>query len=137
MTDTETDTSRRIELFRPSNMRELGGLQSTDGRTLRHGAVFRAGGLHHLQRDDVARVRALGLRTLVDLRTFKELERHGEASDQLAPHRLHFPMIPDIWDLRELQADEPLESYFVERYEEMLDLGAGAIADTLTTARRA
>jgi protein-tyrosine phosphatase len=112
-------------------MRELGGLPSAGGRALRRGVVFRAGGLHNLEADDLATVRALGLRTLVDLRTNQELARHGEASAQLAPRRLHFPMIPDIWDLRALGSDQSLEAYFVERYEEMLDFGANAIAQTL------
>jgi protein-tyrosine phosphatase len=131
VTDTDLDGGRRVELRRPTNMRELGGLPSREGHALRRGVLFRAGGLHQLERDDIASVRGLGLRTLVDLRTRNELVRHGEPSEQLAPRRLHFPMIPDIWDLRALGDGEPLESYFVERYEEMLELGAEAIARTL------
>lgn len=129
--------SRRISLIRPSNMRELGGIVTGDGLTVRRGLVFRAGGLHNLEPDDIHTVHRLGLRTLVDLRTHKERERHGQATHSLAARRLHHPMIPDVWDIRPLDRGEALESYFVERYEEMLVHGEEAISVTLSLLGRA
>lgn len=131
MIDAQSAIDRRVALRRTSNMRDLGGLPSGDGRTLRRGVVFRAGGVHHLEGTDVDTVRELGLRTVVDLRTHAELSRHGEVADGLAPRRFHYPMVSDIWDRRKLGDEESLESYFVGRYEQMLELGTDAITATL------
>ncbi len=131
MTDSVDGAARRIELARPSNMRRLGGLPAAGGRVVRRDAVFRAGGLHHLRDGDLDTVACLGIDVLVDLRTLRELEAHGEPDPRLAADRRHLPMIPDVWDLRALDDGEPLEDYFCARYEEMLDHGQQAIATTL------
>lgn len=131
MTTSNDGSDRAVELVRPSNMRELGGLPAAGGLVVRPGVVYRAGGLHHLRGRDVDTVAALGIGTLVDLRTAGELERHGVPDERLASHRHHLPMIPDIWDLRALDEGEPLEDYYCERYEEMLMHGQSAITTTL------
>jgi protein-tyrosine phosphatase len=48
--------------------RDLGGLRTTDGRTIRSGALVRARSLDHLGAEDWAALHALGVRTLIDLR---------------------------------------------------------------------
>jgi protein-tyrosine phosphatase len=124
-------SNRRIDLVRPSNLRELGGIPASGGRRVRPGAVYRAGGLHHLERADVETMAELGIGTLVDLRTFGELRTHGRPSACLARERHHLPMIPDVWDLRPLNEGEAFDDYFSERYDEMLEHGRPAIARTL------
>ena len=52
--------------------RDLGGMRTTDGRTIRHGALVRARSLDHLGPDDWAAIHALGVRTLIDLRNEDE-----------------------------------------------------------------
>jgi protein-tyrosine phosphatase len=131
MTHRVDGSERRIELLRPSNMRQLGGIAAGAGQVVRQDVVYRAGGLHHLRDGDLDTVAELGIDTLIDLRTFKELEAHGPPDERLARDRRHLPMIPDIWDLRPLDQGEPLEDYFCERYEEMLGHGQDAIATTL------
>src|SRR4051812_8274857 len=49
-----------------TNLRDLGGHETTDGRRVRTGWVFRSG---QLDRTDVAAFAALGVRTVYDLRT--------------------------------------------------------------------
>jgi protein-tyrosine phosphatase len=131
VTDLVDGTDRRIELIRPSNMRELGGLAAGRGKLVRPATVYRAGGLHHLEPADIETMARLGIETLVDLRTFGELTSHGRASEGLAPERRHLPMIPDIWDVRPLHEGETFDDYFSERYDEMLEHGREAIAVTL------
>ena len=131
VTDLANSTDRRIELIRPSNMRELGGLAAGRGKLVRAATVYRAGGLHHLEPVDIETMARLGIETLVDLRTFGELASHGAAADRLAPERRHLPMIGDIWDLRPLHEGETFDDYFSERYDEMLEHGREAIAETL------
>jgi hypothetical protein len=52
--------------------RDLGGIRTTDGRTIRPGALVRARSLDHLDDDDWAAIHALGVRTLIDLRNEDE-----------------------------------------------------------------
>ena len=60
-------TDARI-VIAPSNLRDLGGLATTDGRTVRTGRLFRSGHLCDLGDPNRATIEALGLRTIVDLR---------------------------------------------------------------------
>jgi protein-tyrosine phosphatase len=59
------------------NLRDLGGLPVQDGREVQRGLVYRAGALSGLDAESRAAVDALGLKTLVDLRTPYERERYG------------------------------------------------------------
>jgi protein tyrosine/serine phosphatase len=52
--------------------RDLGGIRTTDGRTVRPGALVRARSLDHLDDGDWAALHALGVRTLIDLRNDDE-----------------------------------------------------------------
>ncbi len=55
-------------LVRAANLRDLGGLATTDGRTVCTGRLFRSGHLYDLEVSGRATIDALGLRTIVDLR---------------------------------------------------------------------
>ena len=52
--------------------RDLGGIRTTDGRTVRTGALVRARSLDELGDDEWAAIHALGVRTLIDLRNDDE-----------------------------------------------------------------
>ena len=52
--------------------RDLGGLRTTDGRTIRPGALVRARSLDDLREDEWAALYELGVRTLIDLRNDDE-----------------------------------------------------------------
>jgi protein-tyrosine phosphatase len=52
--------------------RDLGGLRTTDGRTIRPGALVRARSLDDLSDDEWAALYDLGVRTLIDLRNDDE-----------------------------------------------------------------
>ncbi|MBC8364128.1 MAG: tyrosine-protein phosphatase [Actinobacteria bacterium] len=51
-----------------ANLRDLGGLPTSDGRTVRTGRLFRSGYLCDLDGPPLATLESLGLRTIVDLR---------------------------------------------------------------------
>jgi protein tyrosine/serine phosphatase len=55
------------------NVRDLGGMCTTDGRTTRWGAVVRADSLDRLTRVGWSALRAHGIRTIVDLRNDDEV----------------------------------------------------------------
>ena len=55
-------------------LRELGGLMSADGRTVRHGLLYRGSALTGLTEEQRARIDALDLRFILDLRALGETE---------------------------------------------------------------
>jgi protein-tyrosine phosphatase len=68
--------TRHITLVGAHNFRDLGGYPAGDSRT-RWGRLYRSDALHDLTEGDVATVRHLGLRSIVDLRTAGEAARTG------------------------------------------------------------
>jgi len=62
-------------LLAAANLRDLGGLPTTDGRTVRTGRLFRGGYLCDLDGPSLATVESVGLRTIVDLRRPDEIEQ--------------------------------------------------------------
>jgi len=70
--------ARKIPLDGPVNFRDLGGYRTTEGRTVRWRQVFRADGLETMTDRDVAVVTdELGVETVIDLRTAREIEYVG------------------------------------------------------------
>jgi hypothetical protein len=74
-----THEHRFVPLDGAFNFRDLGGLATRDGGKTRAGVMFRSDALHHLLPGDVERLEALGMRTVIDLRSSVELERTGAA----------------------------------------------------------
>ncbi len=80
---------RLVELEGAFNFRDLGGYPSRSGRRTRWGQLFRSDNLHELTRGDVAVIRRLGLTTVIDLRTPKELARTGRGLLEPEPIGFH------------------------------------------------
>jgi protein-tyrosine phosphatase len=75
--DRSPTSSRRIPLQGAHNCRDLGGLPTADGRTVRPGLVLRCDSTAGFTDDDIALLTdALGLRTVLDLRTRQEVLAH-------------------------------------------------------------
>jgi protein-tyrosine phosphatase len=131
------EPTRDIPLADTFNLRDLGGYPTSDGRRIRWRRLFRGAGLQRLAGADVEMVRELGLVTAIDLRTAGELEARGSYPIEALPVTLHhLPMIDAIWDLTDLDPDEPPERYLAARYREMLADGAATIAETVRILSR-
>jgi protein-tyrosine phosphatase len=59
------------------NFRDLGGLPTTDGRSVRHGLVYRSDDPHLATEADISALRALNISTVIDLRLDEEVEVRG------------------------------------------------------------
>jgi len=70
----QLDTARVLGLRGAPNFRDLGGYETTDGRHLRWGIVYRSNKLSALTRDDEAKVERLHIAAEIDLRTQEERE---------------------------------------------------------------
>ncbi|GAA0912142.1 tyrosine-protein phosphatase [Nonomuraea longicatena] len=91
--------SNWIDLQGAVNMRDLGGLPTVDGGTVKAGRVFRSDNLQGLTEDDVARlVTDLKLRHVVDLRSDVEVALEGPAPltrlPEVVHHRMSFHVEP-------------------------------------------
>ena len=94
---TEANISRQIKLNRLSNIRDLGGMRTEDGRTIKPGMLIRSGQLYFTGEDqeDIDTLRQLGIRKIYDFRSLKERDEKpdpciGEAEN------LHIPTIKDL-----------------------------------------
>jgi len=66
-----------VALQGATNTRDLGGIATSNGRTVRFGTVFRADAMNKLTDADVARFAGMGLRTAVDFRGTSEIAASG------------------------------------------------------------
>jgi protein tyrosine/serine phosphatase len=94
-------TDRHLDWPSCRNVRDLGGLPTTDGGHIRHGALVRADSLQRLTDDGWAALEAHGVRTVIDLRNDDEV---GE-DDAPRPSALTTLRIPldgledtEFWD---------------------------------------
>jgi protein-tyrosine phosphatase len=123
---------RRIAFERVFNVRDLGGIRAADGRSVRSGLVFRADGVNRLDGDDLEVAKALGLRTVVDLRTHGEVEHRGRfPAEHISVQWHHLPVLEQMWSERDLQATDGAAAFLRDRYLDMLEEGGASIARTI------
>jgi protein-tyrosine phosphatase len=111
------------------NIRDLGGYETTDGRTVRWDLLYRADGLHRIPVEGTAALQPLGWRTVLDLRTTTEVEAGAFASAGLDV--VHLPVIREVWGIPDEDDVDPVE-FLSAQYLRMLDEGAPAIAAAFT-----
>ncbi len=132
MTIQADPPTRHVRLDALFNVRDLGGYAAGDGLSTRWLTLFRADGINRAKGADLERLRALGLRTVLDLRTPGELEDRGRfpaESAEMAYH--HLPVIRETWEAWETDREVDPVTFLVSRYTEMLDEGAAALRAAL------
>ncbi|WP_298243941.1 tyrosine-protein phosphatase [uncultured Bradyrhizobium sp.] len=86
--------ARHLALQGASNFRDLGGYKASDGRTTRWRHIFRSNHLGQLTADDVAIVRALGVRSAFDFRGLEERAAGVCVVNEITVHSL--PIEPTV-----------------------------------------
>jgi protein-tyrosine phosphatase len=121
--------NRLIALEGAVNFRDLGGYATSDGQRTRWRVLFRADGLSELTASDLAVMRELGIRTVVDLRSGDEVEqsRFDVEAHPVTFH--HFPFIKALPDAEEF---ERAPGFLGSQYTEMLDDAGAQIVGALT-----
>ena len=71
--DTLIVSDKRIPLEGSNNFRDIGGIPTHDGRYVRWGQIYRSDRLSALTDDDLRYLESLGLRTVYDFRSEKEV----------------------------------------------------------------
>jgi protein-tyrosine phosphatase len=69
---TSRVAERLIPLEKGSNFRDIGGYEAAGGKHVRWGLIYRSGATPLLTDADLARVKALGLKDMIDLRSSEE-----------------------------------------------------------------
>ena len=94
------------------NARDLGGIQTVDGRTVRPGKLFRSGELSQLTEADIRKLRSAGLKTVVDFRTAKEMEDRPDAEISDVQY-LHCPILRQMTGIPREQNPNEIPPYFL------------------------
>ena len=124
---------RLIGLEAVHNFRDLGGYATADGRSTRWRTLFRSDGLYRLRgADDMSRVRQLGLKSVIDLRTEREQREQGIfPTDDIEVTFHHLSIVDVTWsDTETPEFDDEVE-FLVWGYRDMLEIGSGRFADAM------
>jgi protein-tyrosine phosphatase len=98
-----------VPLEGATNVRDLGGYRGADGRRVARGRIFRSASLVGMTPADVARLDALGLRTICDLRGLREAARAPAPLDAIPHVQVHsVPIEPTVGvTLRAIEETRP------------------------------
>ncbi|MER7516535.1 tyrosine-protein phosphatase [Streptomyces sp. NPDC126499] len=129
-----TQATTEPELTGVRNFRDVGGLPTVDGRTVRPGRLFRSGHLAHATAEDAAFLAGLGLHTVFDFRN--EADRRVEGPDVELPgvRNVNIPLSDpadgkefwalvrsgDLAQLRELLGDGKAAARMSASYRKMM-----------------
>ncbi|MBC2640265.1 MULTISPECIES: tyrosine-protein phosphatase [unclassified Rhodococcus (in: high G+C Gram-positive bacteria)] len=126
---------RAIQLNGCFNFRDLGGLPAWSGTSIRRRMLFRSDALGRLDRSDQRVLARIGLRTVIDLRTPKEVEQHGLCAWYDQPPATHAtPLV--AWEslpTKSQSEDWCTPAPMIDAYHQMLAEGRDAIANVLST----
>lgn len=80
---------------KPKNLRDLGGIRTVDGRTVRHGMLYRSSYLYKLSESDAEHLQdSIGLSTVIDLRSPSELAEKKDTLPEDVKY-IHLPPLDD------------------------------------------
>lgn len=125
-----------VELEGCFNFRDLGGYQTTDGRSMRTGRIFRADGLQRLTTADLDRLEhEIGLGLVIDLRSSDEVREDGRGAIEERIRIDHMPLFPEARERGESRRSEVSEMLkdMGQLYYLMLQAAAAPIAQVVCT----
>jgi protein-tyrosine phosphatase len=93
---------RHVALDGQPNFRDVGGYETSDGRTVKWGEVYRSGELPRLSDEDVAKLEELDIRTVVSFLTEREIAARGP--DRLPAGTVEAPLPMEAGNMGDLAA---------------------------------
>ena len=129
-------TSRFVPLTGASNFRDLGGLPTVSGTPTRWRRVFRSDTLQELTDADVKLLTGeIGLATIIDLRTTREVANEGRGPLEDEPVGwVNLPFIADL-DVQD-EVPDAVERDVLADYRHMLDSAGHLVAEAVQTIAR-
>lgn len=130
------DPRRLIALEAAHNVRDLGGYTLGSGDTVQWARLLRGDSPHRMTSADVAAMAALGLRTVIDLRTAGELDERGTfPRHQLDVEFVHLPVIDSTWNVEDLDQfvddEQPEVTFLAWQYAKMLAEGGPRFGEAI------
>lgn len=125
-------TTRHHSFGALHNFRDLGGYPAAGGRSVRWGLLYRSDSLGKLgSPEDLDRLRALGVRTVIDLRYPWEIAAKGRVAEfeGLEYHNLSIEHRP--YDQAEIDPELDPWRYLADRFAEVAEDGVKEIRQTL------
>ena len=109
----DIDPRRAIAVEGASNVRDLGGYETSDGRQTRWRALFRAADIHALSPSAQSTLIDAGVRTVIDLRGSRELTEAPSVFKDLSgvqyrPHNMTGDALIDTWGTVPVPADSSI-----------------------------
>ena len=100
-----------LELTGAPNARDLGGIETANGRTVRAGRLIRSGELSRITDADRQKLLQAGLKTVVDLRAEREM---NDRPDVVIPgvQYLHCPILEQMTGITREETDGEVPPYF-------------------------
>jgi protein-tyrosine phosphatase len=123
------EIERHIALENALNFRDVGGYRTADGHRVRWRRMFRAGGLSDLTPADLAVLRDLGIKTVLDLRSTAEWESGRFPVDDHPVTFHHLPLVEEILDPTRYSVPEGM---LAARYQEIAQIGSSYIAQAIS-----
>ena len=122
---------RVIDLQGTSNTRDIGGYSTTDGRVVEYGQILRSDKLSRLTADDFAELEAIGVKTVIDLRTQREHDHDPTVwQGEQPPRFIHLPIgdADDPWYRKQNRMVKSNRFSAAQSTDQMID-GYRMIAD--------
>ena len=86
--------NRVVEFEGIRNFCDLGGYLTSDGRSVKWGIIYKSGTLHEATDEDLKRLSALGICTVIDLRSSEEVDKNpNHVTDKFGINAIYFPML--------------------------------------------
>lgn len=118
--------SRLIKLEGTNNTRDLGGYTNKYNQVLKNNFIFRSDKLSELTKDDIIKIQNLGIKTIIDFRSFKEKEQEPN----IIPNNIRYIEMPINADknIREEinnivcgKLNKNVEKYLIEANEDFVN----------------
>ncbi|MGN0814556.1 MAG: tyrosine-protein phosphatase [Candidatus Coproplasma sp.] len=109
---------KRLPLKKLFNTRDLGGMPAAGGRRIVRGKLIRSGKLYKLPDETVEQLKAMGLKTVIDLRIFTEIDECPDTVIEGVEH-VHLPVLctvtPGITREKSMMRTMAIESRRIKR----------------------
>lgn len=103
--------SKLLKMEKLNNTRDLGGMETIDGRSIRPGFLFRSGHLQKASEADLKVLSGFGIAKIIDFRATKEVKEQPDPPLGSAQH-IHLPAEDE--QLLGIERDEESEKNFAE-----------------------